>query len=126
MDRRLFSRIQISGATVQYKKTRVNILFSALSKPQDISNLSKSGLSFEIDKKMGFGDKIQMRLAFPDGKYISLKGHIRWNNSVNSSTGYEVGIQFFPFGTSNNYNHISALDYLRSLDGLGQFCMNPE
>ena len=79
-----------------------------------------------MNKKLDFGNKIQMKITFPDGKNINLKGRIRWNTSVNSSNGYEVGIQFFPFGTSNNYNPISALDYLRSLEGLGQFSINPE
>ena len=126
MDRRLHTRIQIPGARVQVKKTGSSTLFSGLSKAQDIINLSKSGICFKTPKKMDRGENLQMKLLFPEGKHINLKGEIRWQNGENSDTDYTVGIQFSPFGTSNNYNSIAALDYLRSLNGLEIINVHPE
>lgn len=126
MDRRLLTRIQIPGARVQVKKTGSTTLFSGLSKAQDIINLSKSGLCFQTSKKLDEGKNLQMKLSFPDGKNINLKGQIRWHNGKNGANGYAVGIQFSPFGTSNNYNSIAALDYLRSLNGLELINLRPE
>lgn len=126
MDRRLLIRVQIPGAQVRVKKAGSNILFSGLSKPLAILNLSKSGLCFQTAKKLDNGDNIQMKLFFPDGININLKGHIRWNSDRSNSDPRAVGIQFSPFGTSSNYNSIAALDYLRSLNGLEQIHLNPE
>jgi hypothetical protein len=100
--------------------------FAGMSKPSDMQNLSKSGLAFEIDQALGFGEKIHMKLQFPDGSSLELKGQIRWNVSMNGGNVYKVGIQFFPFGTSRNYNPLKALDYLRSIDGLNIINLNPK
>lgn len=126
MDRRLLTRIQIPGARVQVKKTGSTTLFSGLSKAQDIVNLSKSGLCFQTSKKFDRGENLNMKLSFPDGRNINLKGQIRWQNIQHSNSDYAVGIQFSPFGTASNYNSIAALDYLRSLNGLELINLQPE
>lgn len=126
MERRLISRIEVPGALVQVKKSGSNALFSGLSRPQEMLNLSKGGICFYTNKRIAKDENIQMKLFFPDGKRLSLKGNVRWNNITDDSNLGAVGIQFNPFGTSNTYNPISSLDYLRSLNGLEQICLHPE
>lgn len=126
MDRRLFTRVEIPGAKIQYKKSGVKKMLSGLSKPKEIKNISKSGLSFHLDKKFAPGEQIAMKVQFPDGNNFTLKGHVRWNNSINSADVYAVGIQFFPYGTTANYNPLSALDYLRNMEGQALTKISPE
>ena len=126
MDRRLFTRIEIPGTTIKYKRIGSKMFFSNLSKPSDMHNLSKSGLAFDVDQALGYGEKIHVKVRFPDGKNLNLKGQIRWNNPINGGGVYKVGIQFFPFGKSRNYNSLNTLDYLRSIDGLNVLNMNPD
>lgn len=64
------------------------------------------------------GEYIVMKVRFPDGKKLKLKGRIRWNHSNDVAEGLQIGIQFFAFGTLQSHNSIKALHYLRTLDGL--------
>ena len=88
-----------------------------MSKPREIKNISKSGLSFHLEKLFTPGEQIAMKVQFPDGYNFILKGHVRWNKAINSSNSYAVGVQFFPYGTAANYNPLSALEYLRRMEG---------
>lgn len=126
MDRRLFTRIEIPEAKIQIKRSGKNGFFSNLSKPTSILNLSKSGLALNMDRQMAYGDIIQMKLSFPDGKRIHIKGQVRWQNSGAGLEEYSAGVQFSPFGSRNDYNPVSALKYLRSIEGLGQVKINPD
>lgn len=117
MDRRLFNRIKVSGATVQFRRSGNTKLLMGLSKPRDIVNISKSGLSFFVDRKVDAGENIYMKLNFPDGQNLDLRGQIRWHNHENDSGGRRIGVQFAPYGTSRNYNSVAALDYLRRMEG---------
>ena len=118
MDRRFFTRIQIPGTTIRYKKLGVSHLTQVLSKPVNLSNLSKSGICFSIGQELMSGEYITMKIRFPDGKKLKLKGRIRWNHTTRTAEGLQIGIQFFPFGTLQSHNSIKALEYLRNLDGL--------
>lgn len=117
MDRRLFTRVEVPGAKIQYKKSGVKKMLSGLSKPREIKNISKSGLSFHLEKQFAPGEQIAMKVQFPDGNNFTLKGHVRWNNELDASNTYAIGIQFFPYGTTANYNPPSALEYLRNMEG---------
>ncbi len=92
-------------------------MIKGLSKPVPVKDLSKSGISFFLNGKMNYGDPIMMKIAFPDGMNLKLKGHIRWLKDQENQNSNTVGIQFFPFGNSRYYNPLNALDYLRSMDG---------
>ena len=118
MDRRVFTRIKIPGAKIQYRKIGLRNLLNILSKPTHIKNLSKSGICFSLDDKLRYGDPIVMKIQFPDGKNIRLRGEIRWQNGLNSDTALHVGVQFLAFGAKTDYNPIEALEYLRAMDGL--------
>jgi len=104
------------GTTIQYKRLRSKNIIRGLSKPVDVINLSKSGLSFHIQEKLKTGESLIMKIKFPDGNNLKLKGHIRWKLPEPTDSLYSIGIQFFPFGSSNHYNPMPALDYLRSMD----------
>ena len=119
MDKRVFTRIQVPGAWIQFRKLGKIYSIPALSKQIDINNISKSGLCFETDCPMNYGDPISMKLNFPDGVSLRLKGQIRWNKEVDSTNHYYTGVQFNLFGTHRKYNSISTLEYLRSLNGQG-------
>ncbi len=92
-------------------------MIKGLSKPVPVKDLSKSGISFFLNGKLNSGETVMMKITFPDGKNLKLKGHIRWLNSNENPETSIAGIQFFPFGNSRYYNPIHALNYLRSMDG---------
>ena len=118
LDRRVFTRIEIPGAKIKYKKNGKSNFLNSLSRSIDIMNLSKSGIFFPIDETLKYGDPVIMKIQFPDGKYLRLKGQIRWQNSPNTNSSNHVGVQFSPFGEQGDHNPIEALEYLRSMDGL--------
>lgn len=118
MDRRVFTRIEIPGAKIKYKKNGKSKFLSSLSKSVDIMNLSKSGICFQIDETVKYGDPVVMQINFPDGKNLRLKGQVRWHNLQQTGSSYHAGVQFAPFGQLSNYNSIEALEYLRSMEGL--------
>jgi len=116
MERRSIKRIHVPGAQVRLKKPTGLGVFNVLSKPSELIDISKSGLSFVFDENCQYGDTICIRLSFPDGKRFSLKGKIRWYNN-GTPENPRVGIQFYPFGSNRRYNSIKALEYLRGMDG---------
>ncbi len=115
-DRRTLIRNQIKGVNIQFRRLGVSGIFNHLSKPVDIIDLSKSGVSFIIEDVLSYGDAVYMKLNFLDGKCLRLKGQIRWNKEIELKNRYSVGIQFFPFGSRSTYNPIDALEYLRSFE----------
>ena len=121
MEKRGPIRSEIPGTFVQFRKLKKMKFFSALSKPVEVSNLSKSGICFSSDHPLGSGEPIAMKVIFPDGRKVNLKGHIRWNKELNTNNSYITGVQFYPFGTTGSYNSLKALDVLRSIDGQSVF-----
>jgi len=120
LDRRVFTRVEIPGAKIKYKKNGKSRFLSTLSKSVEIMNLSKSGICFPIDETLKYGDPVVMQVDFPDGRNFRLKGQVRWHNlqQGSSTSSYHAGVQFAPFGRQSSYNSIEALEYLRSMDGL--------
>ena len=116
MERRSLKRVQVPGAKIRLKKSSGLGVFNLLSKESAILDISKSGLSFEIDEEFHSGDIIYIRISFPDGKSFNLKGNIRWFKDGISECP-RVGIQFHPFGSGRHYNSLKALEYLRKMDG---------
>ena len=114
-DRRSFNRIEMPGTQVRYKKNRGLALFKNYSSIDDIINVSKSGICFHMQEDARYGEPVQMRLSFPDGHSLKLKGKVRWQNSTNGGVQSTIGILFDPFGTKKEYNPMKALEYLRNL-----------
>jgi len=116
MERRSLKRIQVPGAKVRHRRLTGLGVFNIMSKPSDIVDISKSGLSFEINEELESGESIQVKLIFPDGKSFDLKGKIRWYKQTQSQN-IRVGIQFTAFGSNRRYNPVKALEYLRNMEG---------
>ena len=114
-ERRSFKRIQISGAQVRYKKSNRLKLLKNYSTVDNIINVSKSGIAFHMQENAKYGEPIQMRISFPDGNDLSLKGRVRWQKPVNGTGEQTIGVLFDPFGTQKEYNPMKALEYLRDL-----------
>ncbi|MBN2424719.1 MAG: PilZ domain-containing protein [Calditrichaceae bacterium] len=117
MDRRTLNRSEVPGTKVQYRRIQNKNFFQPLSNTVQMVNISKSGACIITYNNLKRGEIILLRIVFPDGKKLKLKGFIRWNSSDTEVPGYLVGVQFYPFGTSSNYNPIKALEYLRNISG---------
>ena len=117
MERRSSTRIKSPGTKVQLRRLNGLGVFNVLSKPTDIVDISKSGVSFKVSETVDSGQPVEMRLTFPDGKSFNLKGKIRWFEENGNNHDTRIGIQFLPFGSSRKYNPLKALDYLRNMDG---------
>ncbi|KAA3614861.1 MAG: PilZ domain-containing protein [Calditrichaeota bacterium] len=113
-ERRSFKRIKIPGAQVRYKKSRGLTVLKNYSSVDNILNVSKSGISFHMPEDAKFGESVQMRITFPDGNDLNLKGRVRWQKPLNGSE-QTIGVLFDPFGSKKQYNPMKALDYLRNL-----------
>lgn len=114
-ERRSFMRIEVPGAQVKYKlptKLRFMKNFSATA---EVENVSKSGISFNAAKDIEKGSTVDMRLSFPDGKSIELKGKVRWEENETVGQERKIGVLFNPFGQHKDYNSMSALEYLREM-----------
>ncbi len=114
-ERRSFKRIEVPGAQVRYKKSKKMKLLKNFSSIDEIINVSKSGIAFHMLEEAKYGEPVEMRITFPDGNGINLKGKIRWQKPINDSGSQTIGVMFDPFGTKKEYNPMQALDYLRSL-----------
>ena len=114
-ERRSIHRIEVPGVSLKFKLSRgVNVLKNYSTSP-DILNVSKSGIAFKTSQTAGYGDAIHLKLSFPDGKNINLKGKVRWSKPTNGGATKAMGVLFDPFGLKRQYNSIKALEYLRSL-----------
>ena len=114
-ERRSINRIEIPGVSLRFKFARgVNVLKNYSNAP-DILNMSKSGIAFKANQDAGYGDSIQLKLTFPDGKNINLKGKVRCAQEANGGSTKAIGVLFDPFGLKRQYNSIKALEYLRNL-----------
>jgi len=118
VDRRFFTRIQVPGTKIQYKKINGKKLFAGLSRPAELKNISKSGLAFYAMEQLRSGEQLLMKVQFPDGKKLRLVGRIRWQDEYDDTDTFEIGVQFAPFGTRSEYNSLKDWDYLKSLKGL--------
>ncbi len=117
MDRRALNRAVIPGTQVQFKRISSKSLFTSLSRSTELINISKSGICIAVSSQFNRGEIIIIKVQFPDGKKIKLRGHIRWQKADQNSPTYLMGIQFYPFGHTSTYNSLKALEYLRTLAG---------
>ena len=119
MNNRNATRIQIPGTTVHYHNITKKIFFQNIfSNKSELINLSKSGASFCVVEQLTFGEKIMMKLFFPDGKIYKLGGHVRWSKDVTNNLVFTIGVLFNPFGKGKEYNPPSALQYFKTVHKL--------
>jgi hypothetical protein len=114
-ERRSFERIEVPGASVRYRIAKGLGLLKNYSHSEEIINLSKSGIAFNVKHPAGYGTPLEMKVTFPDGNGLYLKGKIRWQKNSNGSGHETIGVMFEPFGSKKQYNSIKALEYLRAM-----------
>ena len=117
MDKRVLNRAEIPGAKVQFRKMKYLNVFPLFSRVMQVNNLSKSGISFTSEEALSYGDSIIMKISFPGGKNLKLKGKIRWYKETDSINSFNIGVQLLPFGLQSKYNHPKSLVFLRSMSG---------
>ncbi|MCB0282284.1 MAG: PilZ domain-containing protein [Calditrichae bacterium] len=114
-ERRSFERVELPGVSVRYKVSKGLSVLKNYSQAETVINLSKSGIAFYMKQPANFGTPVEMKLSFPDGNDLLLKGKIRWKKNTNGSGNETTGVMFNPFGSKREYNSIKALEYLRAI-----------
>lgn len=114
-EQRAVDRIRIPGAVVVFKKRNRFGLFERQSKPMQLYNINKSGLCFESDKQMNYGDSFAVDILIPGEENIRLLGNVRWMDQKYANNFCRIGAQFHAFGKGRNYNSIRSLERLREL-----------
>jgi len=111
-DRRYSDRYRFPDSRV-FCREKINLgIFSQYSDPFPLNDLTKSGLCFETDKQLSYGDKVHMKIEIPGQHKIQVIGQIRWFREKGGRPPYKVGVQFLPFGTIKGYNSFSAREKL--------------
>ncbi len=105
----------LDNTTVRLKKLGSGMFWARLSPHYQLLNLSKSGLSFVTDFPVKPGEKLYLKIYFPDGTCLPLKSLVKWKEVNPGSSKYIVGVQFLPFGNYHDYNDLNSLEYLRKL-----------
>jgi len=114
-EQRAVDRIRIPGAVVVFKKRNKFGLFERQSKPMQLYNINKSGLCFESDKHMHYGDSFAVDILIPGEENIRLLGNVRWMDQKYTNNFCRIGAQFHAFGKGRNYNTIKSMERLREL-----------
>ena len=84
----------------------------------DLISISKSGLLFDVEKKLLPGTKVKLQLLIPDRAPIHLRGRIvwvGWQTYIRGDMSGAVSVQFMPFGGKRG-NPNSVLEVLRELE----------
>ena len=113
----MIERTHLPGTLLKYRQLNNVGFFPLLSKPVEVCDFSKSGICFYGDGSIQDGDHVLMKVIFPDGKKLRLKGEIRWAKENTSLNHFRYGVQFFPFGYGGKYNRPEALNILREKTG---------
>ena len=118
MERRECERFQPVGASLRYKKKG---LFSDGEYTEDFSpilELSIGGVRFVAQDKTKVGTKVSVQVLDPNGEVLlTNKGEVAWiAHNPSRSYRYQVGIQFFPYGTKRGHNPIESLERIAELE----------
>jgi Tfp pilus assembly protein PilZ len=114
-ERRYSQRYQFPDSKVFCQEKTNFGLFKQYSNPFPLNDLTKSGLCFETDKNLSYGDKLNLKIDIPGQQRIHIIGQIRWSAAQRAGTKYKVGVQFLPFGTLKGYNSFHAREKLYRL-----------
>jgi len=114
-ERRYNQRHQFPDSNVFCQESAGLGIFKQFSEPFPLIDLTKSGLGFQTNKDLGYGDKVHLKIEIPGYQKIHVIGEIRWVSTIEKSDQKNVGVQFLPFGTMKGYNSFSAREKLESL-----------
>jgi len=114
-DKRTFSRIEIPGAVIIFKRRNKLGLLERFSRPMQLLNITKSGICFKSEKKFNYGDHISVEINIPGEKHIIVEGDVKWLHEDLPDNMCLVGAQFVAFGKGRQYNSLSSLERLRTI-----------
>jgi hypothetical protein len=114
-DNRTQPRINFPNTSLSIKQTQPFIKIFSYNGQNEIVDLSKSGAGIISTIIMNKGEKIKLKIKFPNEKDMTLKGQVKWTNPINGNGAYRAGIQFQPFGYKRYYNSIEDLERLNKL-----------
>jgi len=119
LDRRVYKRIKIRGATVSYKQEK--FFFSKkqyVEEQHPVVEISRGGIRFLEHKPFTTVGKISLKIFIPaENSPIILKGRVRWT-SLNTTMIYksQIGVQFNPFGKKKGHNHPEILEKIIEIE----------
>ncbi len=116
VEKRRCRRFEIPGGKGRYKKTGLLVFVKGFSKAYPVVNVSKGGLAFVCEEKLGQGKKVTVQLLAPNENPLHLRAQVQWQERSAGSAGMIVGVQFMPFSDRRGQNSHEALDVLRRLD----------
>ena len=116
IERRSCRRFEIPDTKVRYKKNGLLGFFKGFSEPSPLLNISKGGLAFFCEEKLGKGKKIMLELLAPNETPLNLRARVRWQGHPAGKVTTVVGVQFMPFGSGNSWNSLETLEVLKRLD----------
>lgn len=114
-DKRAFDRMKIPGASVIFRRRNKLGFLERYSKPMQLFNLTKSGICFASEKKVGRGEPVSVEIHIPGEEELRLYGRVKWINNDSLESECLIGAQFSAFGNGPGYNPIKSLDRLRIL-----------
>jgi len=116
IEKRALERFGIPGAMISFRKKNKIGLFDRFSKFMPLQNITKTGVCFESDKKMDYGEGIFLEIVIPGEKKLLVQGNVRWNHNNFKGDRYLIGAQFLPFGKGRHLNSMNCLEQLRQID----------
>jgi len=116
IQKRRTRRFEIPGAKVRYKKIRLLVWNSNLSDAYPVMNMSKGGLAFACEERLGTNGKLLLQLLAPNETPMDLRAQVQWQGRHPYSADKIVGVKFMPFGSRRGWNSRKLLNMLRELD----------
>jgi hypothetical protein len=116
IEKRKCRRFKIPGAEGRYQKVGLLGAISGFSKAYSVMNVSKGGLAFLCDKRLGKKKKLIFQLLVPNRNPLNLRARVRRQNQWMGGDLKITGIEFMPFGERKGLNPPDLLDILRELD----------
>ena len=116
-EKRSCRRFVVPGSEVRFKRRGLaGIFYKKFSKPSQVMNLSKGGLAFVCEQRMGKGWKVLVRLMTDDEMPLELYATVRWQGMWEGSTLRVIGMEFMPFGPGKAHNSRECLETLERLE----------
>lgn len=117
IEKRECRRFVVPESEVRFKRRGLAGLFKkAFSQASQVMNLSKGGLAFVSEQKIGKGTKILIRLMTEDEMPLELYATVRWQGMWEGSTLRVIGVEFMPFGSDRDQNSRGCLEALKRLE----------
>jgi Tfp pilus assembly protein PilZ len=119
LEKRTCPRFRIPGASVKYRKEKISLKKNDyIAEFLPVLDISRGGICFLARELLKFGSRITLQISAPGETVpLTLKGTVRWHApSPGHSYGYQIGVQFLPYGKKKDQNYPGALVKLIALE----------